>query len=72
MKVKDIIYLEDNEKYNLISSVIYQGRKYFLAAGYKNENDIDMKKLVVLELVSDMEVKIVTDDKILMILTPLF
>ena len=55
MKVNDIIVLENEERFILLEETIFEGFRYFLAAGVDEQENINSKKLVLLKLVEEQD-----------------
>lgn len=53
MKVNDIIVLENNERFTLLQETLDAGSRYFLAAGIDENENVNVKKLVLLKLVEE-------------------
>lgn len=47
MEQTNIIVLENNEEYNEISDMIYEGNKYVLLSNVSNPKDICVRKVVI-------------------------
>ena len=75
LKINSIIVLENNDRYLILKEAMYYGKKYFLAMSVDENNQVDSKKIIVLEeYVSGFETYVskVIDKEVMTVLTRMF
>ncbi len=73
--IHSIITLDNQEKYMVLNQATYQGNQYFFVAKVaEDEEDIldDFKLLELVEVAGEKSVQLVTDEKIIDLLTKYF
>ena len=72
LKINNIIHLEGDERFVLLSETEYEGSHYFLAMGVDENREVIPQKVAILEEIAeddDIYVDRVTDPELVVILT---